>query len=73
MWAVSDDLEVAIKETRNVTNTAVTIFTDSSAAMTNIKKSVAKPEGLAVRDLIYQRSNERDIRLHYDGFLAIQR
>lgn len=57
MWAVSDALEVAIKETRNVTNTAVTIFTDSTAVMTNIKKSVSKPERLAARDLIYQRAN----------------
>ena len=31
---------------------------DSSAALTNIKKKVAKPEGLAVRDLIYQRAKE---------------
>ena len=56
LWASSDTLEMAIKGTRNLTNTAVTIFTDSSAALANIKSAV-RPEGLAVRDLIYQKAN----------------
>lgn len=58
LWANSDALEVAIKETRNANANAVPVFTDSSAAMTKMGKKVAKPEGLAVRDLVYERAKE---------------
>lgn len=58
LWAVFDALEVAIKETRDVNHKVLTIFIDPSVAMINIQKIVAKPEGLAVRDPIYQRANK---------------
>lgn len=58
LWAISDALEVAIKESRNVTATPVTVFTDSRVALTKIQKKASEPEGLAVRDLAYQRAKE---------------
>ena len=58
LWAISDALVAAIKEIRNGNATAVTIFTDSSAAMIKMGKKVANPKGLAVRDLVYERAKE---------------
>lgn len=58
LYAVSDILKIAIKKTTNVNNTAVIIFTDSSAVMINIKKIVAKPKRQVVRDFIYQKANK---------------
>lgn len=51
LWAISDALEIAIKETGNTDYTTVTIFTESKTAVANITAAI--PEGLAVRDLIY--------------------
>lgn len=62
LWALSDALEIAIKETRNTHNMTISIFTDSKAAMEYIR--VAKSKGLAVRDLINQRANELQTNGH---------
>ena len=58
LWAIFDALEAAIKETRNATSMPITIFTDSRAALTKIQKKTSEPEGLEVRDLVYQRAEE---------------
>ena len=54
----SDALELAIKETRNITATPVTVFTDLRAALIKIQKKASAPEGLAVRDLVHQKPKE---------------
>lgn len=57
LWAISDALKVTIKETRQLKNMVVTIFINLSAAIINIKKTVAKPERLALKDFIYLKAN----------------
>lgn len=56
--AISDAIEVTIKETRNTNATSVTAFTDSKAAMTKIQKKDAESEGLTVKGLVYEKTEE---------------
>lgn len=58
LWAISDALEIAIKETKNTNATSVTVFADSIAAVAKIQKKDAKFEGRTIKDLVYQRAKE---------------
>ena len=46
---------IAIKETDNINTTPLTVFTDSTAALTKIEEKGAKS---AVKDFFYQRATE---------------
>lgn len=58
LWAISDALEISIKETRNGNPLKITIFTDSQAALAKIIDSKAKIGGDTIRALIQENAHE---------------
>ena len=58
LGALFNALEIAIKETKNVSTTPVTVFIDFRAALTKIQKKASEPKGLTVRNLIHRRAKK---------------
>lgn len=58
LWAISDALDAAIRETSNANSTLITIFSDSQKALKVIQHPFSHKENRFLREQIYHKAGK---------------
>ena len=69
LWAISEALDTAMRETSTANNTLITIFCDSQKALTAIRQPPSQKENRFLRGQIYYKAEN----LVGDGHIVVRR
>ncbi len=69
LWAISEVLDTAMRETTTANNTPITIFCDSQKAFTAIRQPLSQKENRFLRGQIYYKAEN----LMRDGHMIVCR